>query len=86
MIKHLQVLKGCKQNTLVWKGRTGKNHLGQQFWLHNLRQPFNECLIGKGARPLLMRPLMHPCATDGELLRPLCRVSSWVQLRKLILE
>ena len=80
MIKHLQVLKGCKQNRLLCKGWTGKNHLGLQFWLHNLRQPFNECLTGKGAQPLLM----HPCATDWELLGSLCRLSSWVQLRKLI--
>lgn len=50
VIKHVQVLKGCKQqrDRLVWKGRTGRNRLGQQLWLHNLRQAFNECSIGKG--------------------------------------
>lgn len=74
MIEDLQVSKP----DLVIKVGWGKNQLEQKF--HDLGQSFNECLIGKGAWPLVM----HLCAADSELLSLLCRVSSWVQLRQQI--
>lgn len=69
MIKHLQVLKTDLFVKVGWR----KSELEQQFCLNDLGQPFNECLIGEDAWPLLM----HLCAADREMLSPLCRVSSW---------